>query len=115
MQCPQGLLGRHFEKLIQCDPRLNFLSQQPEFVLDSPYFETGTGVHDHIESSDGFDRKSEGQAGIFGIQDVESGSAVQSSSSRSEHNFMGKAVENISQEITSPSSGNCFRFFSYIV
>lgn len=109
MQCPQGLLGRHFEKLIQCDPRLNFLSQQQDFVLESPYFETGTAIHDHIESSDGFDRKSEGQAGIFGLQqDVESGSAGQSSSSRSEHNLMGKAVENNFQEITSPSSGNCF-------
>ncbi|KAL5072334.1 hypothetical protein RYX36_011318 [Vicia faba] len=105
MQCPQGLLGRHFEKLIQCDPRLNILSQQQDFVLESPYFEPGTAIHDHIESSDGFDRKSEGQAGIFGLQqDVESGSAGQSSSSRSEHNLMGKAVENNFQEITSPSS-----------
>ncbi|XP_020202907.1 uncharacterized protein LOC109788566 [Cajanus cajan] len=104
LQCPQGLLGKHFEKLIQCDPRLNFLSQQPDLVLDSPYFEPGTtSIHDHIESSDGFDRKSEEQAGIFGLQDVESGSAVQSSSSKSEHN-LGKAVENVNQEITSPSS-----------
>lgn len=75
--------------------------------MDSPYFETGTAIHDHIESSDGFDGRSEGQAGFFGLQDVESGSAVQSSSSKSEHNIMGKAVENVSQEITSPSSGNC--------
>ncbi|RDX91617.1 hypothetical protein CR513_26378 [Mucuna pruriens] len=104
LQCPQGLLGKHFEKLVQCDPRLNFLSQQPDMVLDSPYFEPGTSsIHDHIESSDGFDTKSEEQGGIFGLQDVESGSAVQSSSSKSEHN-LGKAVENVSQEITSPSS-----------
>ncbi|KAK7293932.1 hypothetical protein RJT34_16812 [Clitoria ternatea] len=104
VQCPQGLLGKHFEKLIQCDPRLNYLSQQPDLVLDSPYFEPGTTVRDHIEPSDGFDRKSEEQAGIFGLQDVESGSAVQSSSSKSEHNLVGKAVDNVSQEITSPSS-----------
>ncbi|KAI9192651.1 hypothetical protein LWI28_026015 [Acer negundo] len=39
MQCPQGLLNKHFEKLIQCDMRLNFLSRQPEIILDSPYFE----------------------------------------------------------------------------
>ncbi|KAG4400258.1 hypothetical protein GLYMA_07G021300v4 [Glycine max] len=104
LQCPQGLLGKHFEKLIQCDPRLNYLSQQADLVLDSPYFEPGTtSIHDHIESSDGFDRKSEERSGIFGLQDVESGSAVQSSSSKSEHN-LGKAVENVSQEITSPSS-----------
>ncbi|KAJ1429211.1 hypothetical protein SESBI_08567 [Sesbania bispinosa] len=104
LQCPQGLLGKHFEKLIQCDPRLNFLSQQPDLVLDSPYFESGTTIHDHIESSDGFDRKSEEKASLFGLQDVESGSAVQSSSSKSEHNLMGRAVDNVSQEITSPSS-----------
>nr|AFK36890.1 unknown [Lotus japonicus] len=104
MQCPQGLLGKHFEKLIQCDPRLNFLSQQPELVLESPYFESGTAIHDHIESSDGFDSKSEEQPSLFGLHEVESGSAVQSSSSRSEHNLMGKAVENVSQEITSPST-----------
>jgi hypothetical protein len=84
-------------------------------VLDSPYFEPGTALHDHIESSDGYDRKSEGQAGIFGLNDVESGSAVQSSSSRSEHNLMGKAVENNFQEITSPSSGNCIFVFLEIV
>lgn len=104
LQCPQGLLGKHFEKLIQCDPRLNFLSQQEDLVLDSPYFEPGTAIHDHIESSDGFDRKSDDQAGFFGLKDVESGSAVQSSSSKSDHNLTGKAVENVNQEITSPSS-----------
>ena len=108
------MLGKHFEKLIQCDPRLNYLSQHPDLVLDSPYFEPGTtSVPDHIESSDGFDRKSEERSGIFGLQDVESGSAVQSSSSKSEHN-LGKAVENVNQEITSPSSGNCCSFFNII-
>ncbi|KAE8653061.1 hypothetical protein Csa_019547 [Cucumis sativus] len=39
LQCPYGLLNKHFEKLIQCDSRLNFLSRQPEIVLGSPYFE----------------------------------------------------------------------------
>lgn len=38
LQCPQGVLNRHFEKLIQCDARLNFLSRQPEITLDSPHF-----------------------------------------------------------------------------
>jgi hypothetical protein len=38
LQCPQGLLNKHYEKLIQCDVRLNCLSQQPEILLDSPYF-----------------------------------------------------------------------------
>ncbi|KAJ6393007.1 hypothetical protein OIU77_022477 [Salix suchowensis] len=38
LQCPQGFMGKHYEKLIQCDPRLNFLSQQLEIILESPYF-----------------------------------------------------------------------------
>ncbi|KAK3198581.1 hypothetical protein Dsin_021996 [Dipteronia sinensis] len=38
MQCPQGILNKHFENLIQCDTCLNFLSQQPEMILYSPYF-----------------------------------------------------------------------------
>ncbi|KAF7814580.1 uncharacterized protein G2W53_028549 [Senna tora] len=104
LQCPQGLLGKHYEKLIQCDPRLNFLSQQPEVVLDCPYFELKTAMDDQVESADALDRISRENAGFFGLQGAESGSAVQSSSSRSEHNFVGKAVENASQEITSPSS-----------
>lgn len=112
MQCPPGLLGKHFEKLIQCDPRLNFLSQQPEMVLDCPYFETKTVIDDQIESADTLDRISKEHSGFFGLQDVESVSAVQSSSSKSEHNLVGKAVENVSQEITSPSSG-ITKFFSY--
>ncbi|CAL0335243.1 unnamed protein product [Lupinus luteus] len=101
MQCPQGLLGKHFEKLIQCDPRLNFLSQQSDLVLDSPYFEPGT---DQMESSNGFDRKSEEQTSLFGLKDMDSGFGVQPISSKSEHHLVGKSVENVSQEIASTSS-----------
>ncbi|KAK1435702.1 hypothetical protein QVD17_01468 [Tagetes erecta] len=39
LQCSQGLLGKHFKKLIQSDPRLNLLSQQTLVELASPYFE----------------------------------------------------------------------------
>ncbi|XP_030546885.1 uncharacterized protein LOC115752715 isoform X2 [Rhodamnia argentea] len=49
VECPQGLLGRHFEKLVQCDPRLHFLSQQPEIVVDSPYFDTKISLLDKNE------------------------------------------------------------------
>ncbi|XP_071689251.1 uncharacterized protein [Rutidosis leptorrhynchoides] len=37
LQCSQGVLNKHYEKLIQCDTRLNFLSQQQEKVFDSPF------------------------------------------------------------------------------
>ncbi|KAK4269529.1 hypothetical protein QN277_022675 [Acacia crassicarpa] len=95
LQCPQGFLSKHFEKLIQCDHRLNFLSQQPNMVLGCPYFESRTG--------DGFDRKSEEQAGFFGLQDLESASAFHSSPSIYEHNFPGIAVEYKSLDTSSSS------------
>ncbi|XP_052199933.1 uncharacterized protein LOC127806590 [Diospyros lotus] len=38
LQCEQGLLNKHYEKLIQCDMHLNLVSQRPEMGLDSPYF-----------------------------------------------------------------------------
>ncbi|OVA17730.1 hypothetical protein BVC80_1835g106 [Macleaya cordata] len=44
LQCPSELLSKDFEKLIQCDKHLNWLSQQPELVLESPYFETKGSV-----------------------------------------------------------------------
>ncbi|KAJ7962726.1 ATP-dependent DNA helicase [Quillaja saponaria] len=104
LQCPQGLLGKHFEKLIQCDPRLNFLNQQPEIVLDCPYFEAGVKVvDDPTESSDGFDRREE-ELGFFGWQSVASPSGSQSTSSRNEQDFVSKVTENISRETVSPSS-----------
>ena len=65
-------------------------------VLSCPYFESSTG--------DGFDRKSEDEAGFFGLQDLESASAFHSSSSIYEHNFPGIAVEYKSSD-TSSSSG----------
>ncbi|KAI3793115.1 hypothetical protein L1987_35729 [Smallanthus sonchifolius] len=37
LQCSQGVLNKHYEKLIQCDTRLNFLSQQVDTFLDSPF------------------------------------------------------------------------------
>ncbi|KAI4355859.1 hypothetical protein L6164_004590 [Bauhinia variegata] len=96
VQCPEGLLGKHYEKLIQCDPRLNFLSQRPDLVLECPYFEPRAVIGDHIESSDGFDRKSEEQASFSGLQDVDSASAVQSCSSKDEQTLMvmdSRAIE----------------------
>ncbi|KAI0511198.1 hypothetical protein KFK09_011823 [Dendrobium nobile] len=47
--CHQGLLNRHFEKLLQCDPRLKTLNQQPEIVLESSCFEA-SGLEDQDES-----------------------------------------------------------------
>lgn len=51
LQCPPGVLNKHFEKLIQCDTRLNMLSQQPEIVMDTPYFDTQASA---VENPDEF-------------------------------------------------------------
>ncbi|XP_042491138.1 uncharacterized protein LOC122070955 isoform X2 [Macadamia integrifolia] len=87
LQCPQGLLIKHFEKLIQCDPRLNMLSQQPEIVLDSPYFETRGSVFEDPDESkcQGFDPLNSGYVAPFpGFRDEASPSATQSSTSKGE-------------------------------
>lgn len=51
LQCPPGMLNKHYEKLIQCDMRLGVLSQQPEIVLDSPFFKPQASVCENSEES----------------------------------------------------------------
>ncbi|CAH9140952.1 unnamed protein product [Cuscuta epithymum] len=46
LQCPPGVLNKHYEKLIMCDARLHFLSQQSEILIDSPYFELQHSIVD---------------------------------------------------------------------
>ncbi|PON99426.1 hypothetical protein TorRG33x02_045930 [Trema orientale] len=106
LQCPQGLLGKHFEKLVQCDPRLNCLSQQPEIVLESPYFEPRiTTPEDPNEFSNGFDIKTEDRPVFFSLHEATSTSGAQSSSIN-EQDFTNSniAPESYSGEISSPCS-----------
>ncbi|KAI3820611.1 hypothetical protein L1987_08159 [Smallanthus sonchifolius] len=105
LQCPQGLLGKHFEKLIQCDPRLNFLSQQPEIELESPYFEPRKSVFDEPNASNEYDLSREGRPGptIFDIHRTTSPSGGQSSSRSELHDPSGRPTE-FSREAPSPSS-----------
>ncbi|KAI3496104.1 hypothetical protein L1887_38454 [Cichorium endivia] len=46
LQCAQGVLDKHYEKLLQCDKRLNFLSQHQGIVLDFPYFPPKPPIND---------------------------------------------------------------------
>ncbi|KAJ4880560.1 Uncharacterized protein Rs2_37615 [Raphanus sativus] len=39
LQCAEGVMNKHLEKLVQCDHRLLYLSHEPEIIMDSPYFE----------------------------------------------------------------------------
>ncbi|KAJ0247461.1 ATP-dependent DNA helicase [Hirschfeldia incana] len=38
LQCGEGIMNRHVEKLVQCDHRLLFLSREPVIIMDYPYF-----------------------------------------------------------------------------
>ncbi|XWS16958.1 hypothetical protein CRYUN_Cryun33cG0026400 [Craigia yunnanensis] len=108
LQCPQGLLNKHFEKLIQCDMRLNCLSRQPEIILDSPYFESQTSVFVDPDEPKGHDF-GHGETGkgstSSGFQNIASPTAAQSSSLEIEKgDSAGITSENMSREAPSSSS-----------
>lgn len=101
-------MGKHFEKLIQCDPRLNFLSQQGDITVENPYFEPRISVFDDPnDNKAGFDLNNEGGT-FFNLMEATSPSGGQSSSSRNEHDFISLSRDSIRHETPSPSSGKCF-------
>ncbi|XP_030461645.1 uncharacterized protein LOC115681736 [Syzygium oleosum] len=103
LQCPQGLLGRHFEKLIQCDPRLHFLSQQPEIAVDSPYFDTKFSLLD--KNGPNFPGLSVEASSLFAMGHVTSPPASQLCPRKSEQqDFVGTAPDNFLWTTSSPSS-----------
>ncbi|XP_041998699.1 uncharacterized protein LOC121748416 isoform X2 [Salvia splendens] len=105
LECPQGLLGKHFEKLIQCDPRLNFLSQQGETKLESPYFEPRIpAFDDQTEDNHELDLNREGSPSFFSLQDTASPAGPQSSSSKNDVDVLGRHSESYPCETPSPSS-----------
>ncbi|MBA0610652.1 hypothetical protein Godav_011468 [Gossypium davidsonii] len=109
LQCPQGLLNKHFEKLVQCDMRLNCLSRQPEIILDSPYFESRSSVFEDPSEPKGHDY-GQGETGkgstSSGFQNIASPVAAHSSSLEIEKGDSAAITsENMSREAPSPSSG----------
>lgn len=106
--------------------RLNFLSRQPEIVVDSPFFEPRPSVFEDPEESKehSFDQMDSGGS-MSGFQDVASPTPTQSSSLKIEHkqDSAGLALENRLREAPSPSSGtmsvvlgmviDCFHLFSW--
>lgn len=105
LQFQPGLLYKHFEKLIQCDVRLNFLSQQPEVVLESPLFDTRPSIFEDLEETKGcgFDNGTKDEES--GISDLHASSAAQSSSVKTEiRERVGIMSEHMSREAPSPSS-----------
>ncbi|CAN4113283.1 unnamed protein product [Withania somnifera] len=108
LQCPPGVLNKHYEKLIQCDVRLNFLSQQPELALESPYFDTKATVFENIDElkDHGLDPVGSGKGSpLSSIQDAASPAAAQSSSvSFEQPDLLGAAPERLLRDAPSPSS-----------
>ncbi|XP_051115898.1 uncharacterized protein LOC127241050 isoform X2 [Andrographis paniculata] len=105
LECPPGLLGKHIEKLTQCDPRLHFLSQQGEIALDSPYFESRTSVNDegHEDEND-LDLNTKGSPSLFSVTEAGSPSGVQSSFLKNNEEPFGKNSEAYPCETPSPCS-----------
>ncbi|GAB4838150.1 hypothetical protein Ancab_027679 [Ancistrocladus abbreviatus] len=108
LQVPFGLMNKHFEKLIQCDMRLNFLSQQPETILDSPYFETQSSAVVNLKNPEnhGLDQREPSQGPSISVfQNVPSPTMSQSSSINiMQEDLGGGAAENLLHEAPSPSS-----------
>ena len=97
LQCPHGVLNKHFEKLIQCDSRLNFLSRQPEIVLGSPYFESAS-TFTTVEQAE-----NDNQSLLATFQDVVSSSVA--SSLEVEQSSPQMVFKPFTVEVPSPSSG----------
>lgn len=108
LQCPPGVLNKHYEKLIQCDVRLNSLSRQPELALESPYFDTKATVFENLDelNNHGLDPLGSGKGSpLSSIQDAASPAAAQSSSvSFEQPDLLGSAPEHLSRDAPSPSS-----------
>ncbi|KAG2243578.1 hypothetical protein Bca52824_094576 [Brassica carinata] len=97
LQCAQGIMNKHFEKLVQCDHRLFHLSREPEIKMDSPYFDARPSIFEDPSESKGYPfgnlNLSTGPS-ISGAQNLASPVGAQSSS---EHMYL-------SHEAPSPSS-----------
>ncbi|WOL13885.1 hypothetical protein Cni_G22665 [Canna indica] len=108
LQCPQGLLSKNFEKLIECDPRLKSLSQQPDIILESPYFESQYSVFEDQGDSKShiLDVKDDCGATFSGLCEPSSPCATSSISNKSEvRDSFGRAPDFESQDTPSPCSG----------
>ncbi|CAL9161842.1 unnamed protein product [Musa hybrid cultivar] len=108
LQCPQGLLNKHFEKLIQCDPRLYALSQELDIILKSPFFEPKISMFEDPDEykCHPFDKlKDEYGSAIQNFQDSALACAGTSISAKSEIRESTGALSDISiGKIHSPSS-----------
>ncbi|XP_042052043.1 uncharacterized protein LOC121797354 isoform X1 [Salvia splendens] len=106
LQCPPGMLDKHYEKLIQCDTRLGVLSQQPEIILEDPYFKSQASVFENSEESsgDGGNQQPHAAKGspISTFQEVASSAGPQLRAPEFRKNPL--TVQHVAKEAASPSS-----------
>ncbi|XP_062228297.1 uncharacterized protein LOC133926383 [Phragmites australis] len=103
LQCPSTLLSKNFEKLIQCDQRLNQLSQQPGIILDSPVFEPRCSIfEDPVESKcAGFTNLKDEHEALPGYSGSVSPCAGSSMSAKNEANdYIGMPAEYLPQTVS---------------
>lgn len=65
LQCPHGLLNRHYEKLIQCDPRLNLLSKKGFLSEASPLFDSKSAVFQDQDEQSSYVKAQEKGSHVF--------------------------------------------------
>ncbi|KAJ0606867.1 hypothetical protein HanHA89_Chr03g0089981 [Helianthus annuus] len=105
LQCEQGVLDKHYEKLIQCDARLNFLSQQQDIILNFPFVSPQTSINDQNMSANTVFNIPE----FYGISHMASPSALLNYPPRTvESGSLGLIHQDKSKEAQSSSSGTFF-------
>ncbi|CAI9761025.1 unnamed protein product [Fraxinus pennsylvanica] len=105
LQCPPGVLNKHYQKLIQCDRHLYILSQQLEIIIDSPYFEACASINPEECRGREFDQVAAAQGySPSSFQDVELAVITQSPPLIFGQNPNRVTVENMSTETLSSSS-----------
>ncbi|KAL9271455.1 hypothetical protein AKJ16_DCAP08373 [Drosera capensis] len=114
LQVPNGLLNKHFEKLIQSDARLDSLSQQAEIILDSPFFGApGSILNDSSEVNNlGLDQKETGIGSSTSESREDTVSPMMSTSSiqtMKEEDIISRIPENVAHDAPSPNSGMVIR------
>ncbi|KAG6521467.1 hypothetical protein ZIOFF_018588 [Zingiber officinale] len=110
LQCPQTLLSKNFEKLINCDPHLKLLRQQPDIILESSYFNPEYSVlEDRSDSKSHISDviKDDSRTTFFSFYEQGHPFAASSISNKTEtQDSFGRTPDFDSQDTRSPCSGN---------
>ncbi|KAG2408095.1 hypothetical protein LR48_Vigan01g241500 [Vigna angularis] len=109
LEFPQGMLAKHFERLVQCDAHLNFVSQQPEIILDSPHFDTRPAAFENLDNPEDRDFRQVNAkvATTSCLQDIGSPHSSPSPSFKNEYNGrLGISLDSSPCEAPSTSSGS---------